>query len=485
MSKVSLIYPTLRNWESWPPLSLAHLAAFLERRGHEVEIIDRNVLLNRARGSMAGADKATRNALTRFQPNIVGLTATTPLLSDAYKCALAARETIPRAVLIMGGPHASLLPEETLREFPEIDLVCKGEGEFTLAELADGERPRNIRGLYYRENGDIRNTGMREMTREFDSLPLPARHLIAVKRYLRPTSFLIRGVEVRGTHIFSGRGCPGRCRFCAGHRVNGPGLRLHSSERVIEEIKHLVDVYHVNGLYYAEEMFLANRKRVTEICEWLIRSGYSKKVMGCANSRVDVLNPQLLALLKRAGFVQMEFGIESGSQRMLDLMLKGTNTEQNLRAIEMTKKAGIRVLANMIVGLPWETMEDLKATLEFLKKAKPHFAAINKFAPFPGSPLFDELREEGKLPASWDAYSQTDTTTNYCRIEDGTFIKEFLKLRARYYVLNTLNMVKFNFLRRPQFIFKSPYYMFKDPLRYAWRRATRRFHKPALAEATT
>lgn len=485
MKKVSLIYPTLRNWESWPPLSLAQLAAVLERDGHRVEIIDRNVLLNRRKGSMSATDADTRRMLEDFAPDIVGITATTPLVPDAFRCARFAKETAPNATVIMGGAHASLMPERTLRECGEIDMVCRGEGEFVLAELAAGAAPEKVLGLYYREDGGIRSAGEREMTREFDSLPHPARHLIDMKRYLRPTSIVVRGVEARATHIFSGRGCPGKCRFCAGHRVNGPGLRLHSAEYIIEEIRQLADDYGVQAIYFAEEMFLANRRRFEAVCRWLIDSGYGRRVMSCVNSRVDFISEEKLRLMREAGVVQVEFGIESGSQRCLDIMCKGVTVEQNEAALAMTRKAGIRALANMIVGIPGETLEDIRKTRKFLKKTKPDFVAVNKFCPYPGCPMQEDLAAAGHPDQPWESYTATDTTFNYCDVDDGAFIREFLKLRARYYALNTLNAVRFNFGRRPWFIFKSPYYMFKDPLRYAWRRASRRFRRPVVAEAAT
>ncbi len=482
--RVSLIYPTMRNWEAWPPLSLAHLAAFLEKDGHEVEIVDRNVLLNRHKGAMSPTDAGTRGALENFAPQIVGITATTPLVPDAYKCAGFAKEVVPDATVIMGGAHASLLPERTLEECDDIDIVCKGEGEFVLSELASGVSPGAVRGVYYRDDGAIRATGEREMTRDFDSLPLPARHLIGMKRYLRPTSIIVRGVEARATHLFSGRGCPGKCRFCAGHRVNGPGLRLHSADYIIEEIKHLADCYGVQAIFFAEEMFLANRKRFEAVCNWLIDSGYNRRVMSCINTRVDFVDEEKLRLIREAGFVQVEFGIESGSQRSLEIMCKGVTVEQNESAIAMTKKTGLRALANIIVGVPGERLEDIRKTKKFLKRTKPDYVAVNKFTPYPGCPMYDDLKAAGMPDQPWESYTVTDTTYNYCDVDKKTFVREFLKMRARYYVLNTLNSVKFNFLRRPQFIFKSPYYMLKDPLRYVWRRTTRRFRKAATEEAT-
>jgi len=481
--RVSLIYPTLRYWEEWPPLSLAHLAAFLEKDGHEVEIIDRNVLLDRHKNDMPRADADTREALERFRPQMVGITATTPLVPDAFKCARLAKEILPDSTVIMGGAHASVLPERTLEECDAVDLVCKGEGEHILTSLAAGARPETLRGIYCRCNGVIQSAGDRSMARDFDSLPHPAYHLIDMKRYLKPSAVVVSGVEVRAMPIYSGRGCPGKCTFCAAAKVNGPGLRLHSAEYIIDEIRRLADEYGVEAIYFVEEMFLVNHKRFEKICNWLIESGYNRRVMCCANARVDYLTEEKLALLRRAGFVQLQLGVESGSQRTLSSICKGTKVEQNATAIAMAMKAGIRVVANIIVGIPGETLEDIRETRSFLKRTKPDVVFVSLFTPYPGSRIYDELKAAGMPDHSWESYTITDTTYNYCEVDDRTFVREFLKLRLRYQVSNTLNSIKFNFFRHPLFTLKAPYYFLRAPIRYAWRKTTRRFRRAEPAEA--
>jgi radical SAM superfamily enzyme YgiQ (UPF0313 family) len=469
LMKICLIYPTFDNWEAWPPLTLACLASFLEKQGHQLTIIDRNILLAQA-GGFDGADKLTSDILHTTAPDLVGLTATTPLVLDAYRAARLAKKALPEALIVLGGIHASVLPEECLRECEALDMVCVGEGEFTLSELAAENEIDSINGLYYRKNGDIKSTPRREINPHLDDFPIPARHLLDMESYLRPTSLLIRGLELRCTHLFTGIGCIANCHFCAWPGMYGRRMRLHSAEYIMEEIRQMVDDYRAEGLYLAEEMFFSNKKRFHKLCRLLIDNGYNRRVKLCVNLRADVVNRERLNLLREAGFVQVEYGIESGSQRVLDIMNKGTRVEDNRRAIELAKEAGLRVLANIIIGTPGERKEDVRQTIDLLNETKPDHVSVNRFVPFPGSHLFNELKKKGKLSADWTSYWCADIDTNYSDIQDREFVRLFLGMRAKYQFRNSFNTLRWNMRYRPSYMFKYPYYLLRDPIRFALRR---------------
>lgn len=471
--KICFIYPTFHNWEAWPPLTLACLASFLEQHGHKVDILDRNVLLLKM-GNFSGVDREMQRLLQEIAPEIVGITATTPLIPDAFRCAKIAKETVPKSKIILGGIHASILPELCLEECDALDFVCKGEGEFTLKELAEGRDVRQIKGLYFREDGRVKSTAPRELYPNLDDFPPPARHLLDMKIYLKPSSWMIRGLELSATHLFAGIGCIANCHFCAWPGMHGRKMRLHSADYVFKEIKHLVDDYGVEGLYLAEEMFLCNKKRTFELCNLLITSGYNKRVKLCVNLRVDVVDEEKLQLLKKAGFIQVEYGIESGSQRILDAMNKHTTVEQNQKAIALTKKIGIRTLANIIIGIPGEEKSDILKTIKLLDSTKSDYIAVNRFVPFPGSHLFNVLKDQGKISYNWTNYWCTDIETNYSNIDDKEFVKLFLIMRAKYQVKNALSSLKWNIGMKPYYILKFPYYLLKDPVNFVFRRINRK-----------
>jgi anaerobic magnesium-protoporphyrin IX monomethyl ester cyclase len=468
--RICLIYPTFDNWEAWPPLTLACLASFLEQYGHKVTIIDRNILLAN-HVIFSRTNRAMSIILKQIDPGLIGLTATTPLVQDAYCSARLARQVLPEARIILGGIHASIMPGECLQECEELDMVCVGEGEFLLKQLAEGEDIDGINGLYYRIGDKIKSNPRRKMHPRIDDFPIPARHLLEMNRYLRPTSLVIRGLELRSTHLFTGIGCIANCHFCAWPGLYGRHMRLHSADYIFHEIKRLVDEYNVVGLYLAEEMFFSNKIRFYKLCRMLIDSGYNRRVKLCVNLRTDVIDRERLALLRKAGFVQVEYGIESGSQRMLDIMNKGTSVDDNRRAIALSREVGLRVLGNIIIGTPGERIKDVRQTIEFLDDTRPDHVSVNRFVPFPGSHFFNELKKQGKISKNWKSYWCADIDTNYSDIADKEFVKLFLGMRLKYHLRNGFNAICWNMHMKPSYIFKYPYYLMRDPVRFLWRRA--------------
>ena len=168
--------------------------------------------------------------LVKWSPSIIGLTATTPLVLDAFHCADLAKRILPSANTILGGVHASIMPERCLRECDSLDFVCKGQGEHTLKELANSEDIHSIHGLVFREAGKIMINPPRVFHDDLDKFPLPARDLLQMESYMKPSPFVIRGLELRATHIFSGIGCVGNCHFCAWPGMHGRRVRLHSAD---------------------------------------------------------------------------------------------------------------------------------------------------------------------------------------------------------------------------------------------------------------
>ncbi|MDD4178950.1 MAG: radical SAM protein [Candidatus Margulisbacteria bacterium] len=453
--KVCLINPTStrKNWgHSFPPLGVAYLAAVALDLGHEAFIIDRDLLLDENGGNLSKVDRLMEELIRREKPAIVVLSVTTPLIPDAYKCAVLAKTIDPRIKTVIGGVHATVLPEQTMAECPAIDLLVVGEGEAVFADIISGRESGEILGLAYRADEEIVINPSRPVIVDLDTIKMPARHLLRMDEYTKKSKYLIRGVSLRGTSIFTSRGCPYACSFCAGPLVFGRGVRFHSVDRVIAEIEQIVERYKVEGIYFADDMFSAKRDRALEICERLISSGLSKKIVFAVQLKVNAVDEVLLKKLKQAGCIQVEYGFESGSQRILELMNKRSTVEQNVRAAELTRSLGLRFLANIITGMPGETKEDFMATIDFIKRIKPDVTGFYKLILLPGSQLYERQQtSSGHIvsPQRWEQALQDDLSVNLTAMKDEEYFALF-KHYGRFISLNNArNYFVYNLKREP------------------------------------
>lgn len=289
--KICLIYPLWQKsfFENetgchWPPLGIAYIASLLEKYHHKVMILERRSLIGNkiiTPENLDILDGLTIEKLKRFSPDMVGITATTPLITDTYHTATVVKKFNPDIPVIAGGCHPTAEPQRTLEECPEIDFVCIGEGEFTFLDFVSGKKPENINGLIYRENGKIVMTPKRDFYPNLDDFPFPARHLFDRNKYFCRDSYLIRGYLLRGTTILAARGCPYRCSFCQSGQMASVGsgnyVRFHSPEYVVEQIKHLIKDFNIQGLLFAEDIFSIKKENVHNICQLMIKEGMNKK----------------------------------------------------------------------------------------------------------------------------------------------------------------------------------------------------------------
>jgi radical SAM superfamily enzyme YgiQ (UPF0313 family) len=438
--KMLLIYPLLsrrralvdENKQFWPPLGLAYLASVLEINGHTVEILDRDIVLRKNSLDFDKVDSVTVERIKKLDPDIVGISVTTPNMPDAAHLAELIKGSFKDILVVLGGPHVTGEPVLTLKEIPQADVVVRGEGEYTMLDLANARPLKDIAGITYRKGTEIISTSDREPIQDIDSLPLPARHLLDMKFYTRPSRFTSRNLSLRTTSVFTARGCPYRCNFCAGPLVFNGKVRFHSPERVMREIEELVDGYGVEALYFAEDMFLSSKKRAEEILGLFISRGINKKVKWIAQAKASIITEELLSLMKEAGCVGVEYGFESGSQRVLDLMNKNQKLEDSLRAANLTRKARLRFQANIITGYPGERVEDFKETIRFIKKIRPNMIGFNMFMPLPGTPSYEKLKREGRALPKWeDVGDQEASYAHHADMPEGVFEKLYLEARLR------------------------------------------------------
>ena len=439
----------------YPPLGLCYIANYLEKGGVKVKIIDRNYLMTKNHSNKPLVDNITEREINKFRPDIIGISATTPTFFDLRtNIAKIISNLDNKPKVVAGGPHISALPEDSLRDCREIDIACRGEGELAMLEIARGRKLEDIQGITYRQGDKVITNQERPPHQNIDEFCFPSRYLVDMKYYSSANPHVMHGIYLKATTIFTSRGCPYDCSFCAGSIALGKGVRFQSAGLVIEEIERLVVDYSIEGLYFADDMFDIKKERAAQICEGLIKNNLHRKIRWNAQLRANSMDIGLLKLMKRAGCIRVDVGFESGSQKTLDIINKRTTVAQNYRAAELLHQAGIQVHANMIVGLPGEEMEDLNSTRAFMKEIKPEWIGFGEFIPLPGSKLFSELSDKGIVSK---ANVEALEGLNFSKVDDKAFYKFVKDVRDK--IVNPLRLKNYIIQnwRRPGAIL----YMFK------------------------
>ena len=362
------------------PFGLGIIANMLRTAGHNVSIADVNAARNE-RGAVFHAP--------HHRPDLIGIGGIISTFAFVSKFMPILRETYPGVPVIIGGGGVTSAPEVYMRVMAP-DLAVLGEGEYTTLELAEhfetGHPPlEDIAGIIYPRDGELVRTRPRVLEKNLDVFPMPAFDLFDMEAYITHPKY--SKVAEREAAIIATRGCSFGCTFC--YHVFGRGVRYRSVSHVMAEVRHLVDHYGVGALLWADEFWTANRKFVREICSELV----DLNLDWMCYSRVDVLTDEILVLMKQAGCSLIGLGLESGSQRILDAMRKGTTVEQNKAAWQMIRRNGIRVVGSLIFGYPGEDDSTIRETVEFCKEID-HRGAKFYLTPYPGTVVFDENKEK-------------------------------------------------------------------------------------------
>ena len=402
-----------------PPLWCGLIATYVRNRGKAPDIIDSDAE-NLGPDSVADRVAADGPALVAVivyghQPS-----ASTQMMPSAGAICRAIKARTPNQKIIMIGGHVSALPERTLEE-EAIDFVCTGEGPLTVVALidaltGDGEGDfAEVPGLLYRDDGEFKKTLGAPLISDLDAdLPQSAWDLLPMDKYRAHNwqCFGDLGSRMPYASIYTTLGCPYKCVFCC---INAPfgknGYRMRSAESVVAEIDLLVKTYGVRTIKIVDEMFVLNDRHVTGICELLAERNYDLNIW--AYARVDTVRPHMLDLLGRAGIRWLALGIESGSDHVRDGAQKSFDHDDIVDIVHSIQRAGINVIGNYIFGLPDDTMETMRETLDLAKTLNCEFANFYSAMAYPGSPLYGIAVETGwALPEAWSGYSQHayDTT---------------------------------------------------------------------------
>jgi len=397
-ARVALVnppYPVEAPQAIFIPLGISYLAAVLEENGYSVDVVDCQV--------STPNQKELEDKFRSLNPDIIGVTSATLTYLPALEILKAAKTALPNCLTMIGGPHVTVMDEQTFTESANVDIVVRGEGEQTMLELAGLVSNGNLKnlsevaGITFRKNGQVFRTPDRPFMQDIDALPHPAHKHFEVTRYK------ILGKTYMP--IITSRGCPFQCAFCLASKMCGRGFRARSPSKVVDELEWLRDTFGAGAFAFYDDTFTFDVNRTVAICDEM----KARKVglpWDC-RTRVDKVSKELLTKLRSSGCQLIHFGVESGNQQMLNTMRKGTTVEQNARAIKWAKEAGISVAISLVMGYPGETPEMLKQTIDFIYKTKPDYVYMCEAVPYPGTELYDYAKKLGlELSKDWNQYHE-------------------------------------------------------------------------------
>jgi radical SAM superfamily enzyme YgiQ (UPF0313 family) len=385
-----------RSWERtiWPQNSLAYLAAIAKRAGYSVDLLDCIAL-------EMSWEEYTEYVKTYMPKWTIVQAISSVMTQDTYATYLGKRYDSKTVVV---GPHVTALPKETMERFPTIDYGIVGEAEETLEELLktadNGGDLNEVKGLVYRDGSKIVLNEERPFISDLNSLPIPLHELLPIDKYNLP--YMGR----RYTFVMHSRGCPNSCHFCRQTVMWKSQPRLRSPESIIEELKYL-DKLGVHNIMFHSDTFTQDRENVIGICKLIVRNNL--KVRWICNGRVDLVDEEMLSWMKKAGCWMINYGIESGSQDILDKCNKGENAtvEAARKAVMMTKHAGIKVWGYFIIGLAGETSETIRQTSAFARSLPLDMVNFSVGAPYPGTELYRQAIENKWLESEeWESFDQ-------------------------------------------------------------------------------
>jgi len=407
-----------------PPIGLASIAAAAERAGHEALIIDGDA-------EQLTLDQTVERVAEK-KPDCVGSTVMTATMDITKIFYERLKKKLPDVTVIVGGPHVSAIPERTLEDTEAIDICVIGEGDETIVDILNalegGSDFKNISGIACRSNGKIVMTDKRPPIKDLSMLSLPAFHLFNHRLYRSyGWNRWVSGYRKPLGVIFTGRGCLGRCNFCAAHSVFGHGIRYFSMKQIKDQLDYLVNNWGIRVLYFQDDTFTANRKIVNEICDYIIEKGYNKRLEIMVSSRVDTLHLPTLKKMRQASVRWICFGVESGNQEILNRMFKNISIEQIKKAYAMAREAGLFIAGNFMIGHIGETRETAMDTIHLACELDQEYASFAIAIPLPGTELYQYCLDNNIPLPTWNDFGSVNTPP--IPLNESLSAEELMKLR--------------------------------------------------------
>ncbi len=453
-----------------PPLSLMYLSSAMKRRALPVKLVDNCV--DRGKLGDLSLNKYVLKLLdeiSEYNPDLLGMTLFSGELNDIYGICKLVRRNFKSLAIVLGGPHATALPDETLKQFPECDFVVRGEGEDILYELINSlimkKTLANVRGLSFRKsNGENHHCNDADIIRNLDDLPLPDRE--SLLHQYREGAYRSLAFGMPADILSTSRGCPFSCHFCSKVcRI----YRSRSAENVLNEIDWIIKNISPRHIQIIDDSFTIEKERCIRVLNGIIERKLSCRFS--VRSRASAIDPEMLKLMKRAGVDTIIYGLESGSQTMLNEFNKKITVAQNVDACRMARKAGLNSVGNLLLFYPGENRETLKETSEFIKKAKPTVVKYMVLTPLPQTKIYHDAKMSGKLVGDWKVGEKTpyvklnefeslDAMENIAR---KMFLKAFLSPSRLFWIVRSFGM---SFLRSPVFTLRMIYLSLRARIKY-------------------
>ncbi|MEK6969348.1 MAG: radical SAM protein [Nanoarchaeota archaeon] len=426
--KILLVNPKTPILAQEPSRSLALIAGYLLNEGHIVKGIDCCAQYYKYNKTKFLED------VSNFNPDIVGIAIHTSSALYAYEAIRQIKRT-SNALIVGGGPHALVRPHEVLKQ--NVDIVVQAEGEVVMADIVKAYQSKlrdysKIKGIcYLNKVGNLIDTEPADIIHDLNSLPDPAFDVFNLKDYEKPSDL---------KSMITGRGCPGRCTFCA-NTIHGHVFRFLSAEKVYAEMVNRYKKYGATHTSFLDDSFTANPERVRKLCNLIIinKDKYNF-TFGCV-TRANIVNEELLTLMKKAGCNSINYGIEGADDETLRKCKKGITIEQAIKALKITKAAGITAQANFILGFPWQSAKDIKNTLKFMKYVSQwaDFIQVGSvLIPYPGTEIYEEYHQK---------YGFTDW---WLKKEYSELLKKprFMEIGIKYY--NQHRILKLDYFKYPK-----------------------------------
>ena len=417
-----------------PPLGILYIASMLKSIGVEVSALDQ--------ADVGSSIEEVVDWVMKENPHILGISTLISSSLTAPKIAEEVKKKNPDVTIVFGNHHATFNAERILKKYPYVDLIVRGEGEQTCLELANCLREKRslkgVLGVTFRHKGRIVSNPDRPLIRDVDSLPFPDRDLLNLDYH--NTTIGINVAPKKFTGFLSSRGCVFKCRFCCCAKFARNLWRPRSVENILEEL-HLLASEGYKQLMFVDDNFTLNQKRAIKLCQRIRKEKIDMEWI--SEGRVDQCSYDLLRGMVKAGCRMMYFGIESGSQKVLNYYDKRTTPEQSERAVAKARKAGVDIIVgSFIIGAPNETKKDIQKTLNFARRLNLDIPQVNILGAFPGNLIWDEFKEKGLL--NEDEYWETGPPRDI--YPDTVPLNEIRQMIHDYYQ---------NFLKDPRYLIKE------------------------------
>lgn len=425
--KILLVQPPVAEKDitsfMYPPMGLISLAATVRQAGHEVAIHDCNLYAQSFNQVLA--------KIRETKPDLIGITAMTVNISQGLDLAKRVKKISPKIITVVGGVHATVAPEHVLRD-KNVDFIVIAEGEISFNNLLlaiekNGDLKR-VKGIGYKVGAKKIINERQPLIEDVSQLPIPAYDLLEFAKYRAPYT-----ARHPFMSMIRSRGCPYLCTFCGVQSVFAHKYRCQKPQRALEEIRYLVEHFGVKELSFKDSEFTLDVKNVEELCDLLISAKFDL-TWNC-NGRVNNVNLKMLKKMKKAGCVSITYGVESGDQRILDNLKKGITPDQVRGAVAISKKAGLKIVTNFMIGNPGDTKETLEKTIKFAVELDTDYTYFGFTTPFPGTELREQaIKNNWLLRKELDAVKYEDLTMNATSLGNEQ-LKEYLNkaYRAFYF----------------------------------------------------